>query len=106
MGQFDGLSIGDRVTFHMQVKKGQPQACDLLAVPGSMPAGRSQRKSSSNLAGLDPDELDRKLFRACASARVESVDSMEELLVAGANPNGFDLTGQLPLIIAALNVRH
>lgn len=114
--QVDGLGVGDRVTFHVQVKRGQPQACDVaLAAPelhgaslprGPVPPSSGQQRGSGELRHLGAEDLNRKLLRACASARAESVSSMEDLLAAGADANARDVTCQTPLMISALNVRH
>eukprot|EP00932_Pfiesteria_piscicida_P019896 SRR837773.6718.p1 GENE.SRR837773.6718~~SRR837773.6718.p1 ORF type:complete len:266 (+),score=59.35 SRR837773.6718:80-799(+) len=51
-------------------------------------------------------ELNTRLLRACASVRLEAWDTMRELLAARADPNVCDVTGQTPMMVAALNNRH
>lgn len=51
-------------------------------------------------------ELNTRLLRACASVRLEAWDTMRELLAARADANFCDVTGQTPMMIAALNNRH
>mmetsp|Transcript_128668 Transcript_128668/g.274639 ORF Transcript_128668/g.274639 Transcript_128668/m.274639 type:complete len:727 (-) Transcript_128668:98-2278(-) len=135
--QLKDFKVGDRVSFHVQVKRGQPQAHDVVKTnadlspgppgeteegdgdggeaaegadpssPSSAPAAAPARKGSvDEFAGLDQEALSRKLLRACASARIESTTAMQELLAHRADPNIRDVTGQTPLMIAALNVRH
>jgi len=99
--QFNGLNIGDRVSFHIQVKRGQPQAHDVVCV-----MTRTLSNHQSELQQLDGPTLDKKLLRMCASARIDSVNEIDQLLEAGANPNIRDVTGQTTVMIAALNVRH
>merc|ERR1712039_1078393 len=60
--------------------------------------------SLGNLEGLSSADLDRKLLRA--SAKPESVGMIEELLSANADPNSRDVTSQLALMVAGLNVRN
>lgn len=99
--QFKSLNIGDQVSFHIQVKRGQPQAHDVVCV-----LARTLSNHQSELQKLEGAALDKKLLRMCASARVDSVNEIAQLLEAGANPNTRDVTGQTTLMIAALNVRH
>lgn len=102
--QFTGLGIGDRVSFRTQVKKGQPQAHDVVRLSQAPSASSSSRLGE--LSSCGGPTLDKRLLRACASARVTSVDEMQLLMQAGANPNCRDVTGQTTIMIAALNVRH
>ncbi|CAK0808762.1 unnamed protein product, partial [Prorocentrum cordatum] len=121
--QYEGRKTGDRVTFKVQVVKGQPQARDValsqeadaptasnLASPAFGPAAApavAAAAVAAELQGLEAVTLGRKLQRACASARVESSEVMQDLLRAGASANVPDeATGQLPLQVCALNVRH
>jgi len=119
--KFDGLKVGDRVSFTIQVKKGSPQAHDVARiVSGESCAGPSGGSAGTNPQKGDGDEsaqhvsggisgdleLNRKLLRACASARGESISCMKELLIAGADANSRDIIGQTPLMIAALNSRQ
>jgi len=104
----DGLKVGDRVSFTVQVKKGSPQAHDVarMASPDAH-AGDAKEHTHHVNGGISGNpELDRKLLRACASARGESVSCMEELLTAGADANTRDIIGQTPLMISALNSRQ
>lgn len=105
--QFEGLHVGDRVTFRAQVKRGQPQACGvaLAQVSASAPA-QGHSATSSRVSGLSAEELARKLCRACASSRPDATGQMAELLAAGAEPNTRDAFGLTPLMISALNERH
>eukprot|EP00933_Yihiella_yeosuensis_P040307 TRINITY_DN34587_c0_g1_i1.p1 TRINITY_DN34587_c0_g1~~TRINITY_DN34587_c0_g1_i1.p1 ORF type:complete len:895 (-),score=189.20 TRINITY_DN34587_c0_g1_i1:54-2738(-) len=66
-------------------------------------AGDSDR---TGISAEEKAQLSRKLLRACASARAESVEVLRELLEAGAEANARDVTGQTALMVAALNVRH
>jgi len=50
--------------------------------------------------------LSSRLIRACASVRLEACDIIRDLLAAKAQPNVKDVTGQTPLMIAALNARQ
>eukprot|EP00441_Pelagodinium_beii_P040982 CAMPEP_0197630306 /NCGR_PEP_ID=MMETSP1338-20131121/7836_1 /TAXON_ID=43686 ORGANISM="Pelagodinium beii, Strain RCC1491" /NCGR_SAMPLE_ID=MMETSP1338 /ASSEMBLY_ACC=CAM_ASM_000754 /LENGTH=917 /DNA_ID=CAMNT_0043201497 /DNA_START=55 /DNA_END=2808 /DNA_ORIENTATION=+ len=137
--QFEGLKVGDRVSFQLQVKKGQPQAWQVTRiskklsgrpgyveqlmnspsmVPAAEPEGIPPIQSdvlTEELAGLDGDDrllkqqdvakVSRKMLRACASARVESVQDVLDALEAGAEVNARDVTGQTAIMISALNVR-
>lgn len=119
--QFEGRKTGDRVTFKVQVVKGQPQARDValsqasasnpaspVLGPAAAPAvAAAASAAAAELQDLEADVLHRRLLRACASARVESFEVMQDLLVAGASANAPDeATDQLPLQVCALNVRH
>mmetsp|Transcript_37192 Transcript_37192/g.104963 ORF Transcript_37192/g.104963 Transcript_37192/m.104963 type:complete len:483 (-) Transcript_37192:83-1531(-) len=102
--QLEGLHVGNAVTFQMQVKRGQPQAYHVSRdAAGRAPTPKTPK---GPFAHLDAGDLSRKLHRACASARCESIDLMRELLDAGADPNSPDVTGSLPLMISALNDRN
>mmetsp|Transcript_88268 Transcript_88268/g.175414 ORF Transcript_88268/g.175414 Transcript_88268/m.175414 type:complete len:662 (+) Transcript_88268:70-2055(+) len=123
--KFDGLKVGDRVSFTVKVKKRQPQAHDVARIalgescaassagPSGEGAATSPQKGDAsdfrqhaNGGSLANSELNRKLLRACASARGESVPCMEDLLTAGADANSRDIIGQTPLMISALNSRQ
>jgi len=119
--KFDGLKVGDRVSFTIKVKKGSPQAHDVARIasgkscvgPSGGGAGTNPQKGDANESAQRVNggtsgnpELNRKLLRACASALGESVSCMEELLTAGADANSRDIIGQTPLMISALNSRQ
>jgi len=109
--RFEEIGVGDRVSFKVQEKDGQPRARNVtLQEKGSgAPTdanGKPIPKIPPELLELEPEVLDRRLLRQCASARAESVESMADLLNASANPNCRDVTEQTPLMIAALNDRH
>jgi len=99
LSQYQGLSVGVKVTFRIQVKRGQPQAVDVSIVPTTSPPPPG---SYLHLPGEERDEL---LIRACESTRVTSSEDIKHLIRDGANPNGRDVTGQTPLMIAALQSR-
>lgn len=94
------LHVGDRVSFQARLKKGQPQVTSVKALDliGTDRAVGSAEKS--------PTVTGPGLTRACASARPESIQTLRKLLTAGASPNAPDVTGQTPLMIAALSARH
>mmetsp|Transcript_44417 Transcript_44417/g.96547 ORF Transcript_44417/g.96547 Transcript_44417/m.96547 type:complete len:740 (+) Transcript_44417:198-2417(+) len=103
--QLEGIRIGDSVSFSIQVKRGQPQACGvekIRAVSGAA-AGSTAKANGTNGQEV---KLEKKLLRACASARVESVADMQTLLAARADSNARDVTGQTPLVISSLNSRN
>lgn len=102
----NGCGIGDRVRFKVKVKRGHPKAVDVVLVVAGPRRGQDRPKTLGNLSDMEEATLNRKLLRACASAKVESVDDMEQLLEAGANPSARDVTGQAALMVCALNVRH
>jgi len=111
--QFEGLQLGDCVTFSVQVKKGQPQACDVLLAEGDQQALRQQLEGEAELVHQQQHEEDlraepdpvlaRKLCRACSSVRADCIGAIEELLAAGAPPDELDVTGQRPLMLSALS---
>jgi len=102
---YAGLTDGSRVRFRVKVKRGQPQAHDVVLVaPPSR--GCDSRKVVVDSSGLEIGDLNKKLLRACASARVDSVNEIEQLLLAGADANAKDVTGQKALMVSALNVRQ
>jgi len=129
--QFEGLKVGDCVTFVIQMKKGAPQALEVkrvskklkgaqLALTVSAPTGETQdaAEAVAEAAGEaavpsadeqpDPEECakqSRKLLRACASQRTESVQDMLDALEAGAEVHARDVTGQNALMVSALNMR-
>merc|ERR1712060_810948 len=103
---YSGLGIGDRVRFHARLRKGKPVACDVEIVERCKTGGSEARRSVGDVSKLEVVALNRKMLRACASAKVESVDDMEHLLEARADPDARDVTGQTALMISALNVRH
>jgi len=104
--QLEGVSVGARVSFRVQVKRGQPQACGVAPAPSAEGPGGAGPHRAPPEQQLAAPELARKLLRACASARAESVQVVQELLAAGADANARDITGQRPLMVAALNARH
>lgn len=96
-----GLSKGEQIEFKARVRNGQPQAYSIARVEmPSHPVAKVQEKVE------DPDslQLTKKLLRACASSQKDSYNRMFELLHAGADPNGRDVTGQTALMVCALNV--
>jgi len=132
--QYEGLKVGDRVSFQLQVKRGQPQAWQVTRVskklgrlsstgdatqssPAMMPEREPEISPSpcDDLSALDrserllsPEEqakVSRKMQRACASARAESIQDVLDAIEEGAEVNSRDVTGQTAIMIAALNVR-
>mmetsp|Transcript_103024 Transcript_103024/g.332023 ORF Transcript_103024/g.332023 Transcript_103024/m.332023 type:complete len:688 (-) Transcript_103024:83-2146(-) len=112
--QFEGKRVGDRVKFKLQVKNDQPQARDVNLdessataeqATSSAPPKRSEEEEAAAVA-KEQEQLNKRLLRACASVRLEALESMRELLLARAEPNLVDVTGQTPIMISALNVRH
>ena len=77
-----------------------------LAAAPAPPRGVDVKILLGYQEGLDIEALTRKCLRACASAKAESVSDMRQLLEAKAGPMGRDVTGQLGLMICALNARH
>jgi len=106
--QFEGLHVGDTVKFGVQVKKGQPQACD-VALAEAQPASSSQppqspeKQEKPEKPQPTSEELSRKLCRACSSVRADCIGGVEELLAARADPDQPDVTGQTPLMLSALS---
>eukprot|EP00931_Biecheleriopsis_adriatica_P115959 TRINITY_DN91694_c0_g1_i1.p1 TRINITY_DN91694_c0_g1~~TRINITY_DN91694_c0_g1_i1.p1 ORF type:complete len:902 (+),score=202.58 TRINITY_DN91694_c0_g1_i1:91-2796(+) len=144
--QYEGLKVGDRVSFVLQVKRGQPQAlevsrvskklskcpdvttspavapasppiepspaelalmAEVLGDAGALPASLEESEEPDSLPCLNPDQsrLSRRLLRACASARAESVQEVLDALEEGADANARDVTGQRAIMVSALNVR-
>eukprot|EP00927_Polykrikos_kofoidii_P054320 TRINITY_DN4874_c0_g1_i3.p1 TRINITY_DN4874_c0_g1~~TRINITY_DN4874_c0_g1_i3.p1 ORF type:complete len:888 (+),score=183.04 TRINITY_DN4874_c0_g1_i3:92-2755(+) len=106
--QYEGLAIGDRVEFKVKVRKGAPQAYDIVRLPSLL-----EEEGGEGQAGARPEVtpeqlvvLNRKLMRACASAMVDSAAEMDSLLRAGADPHARDATGDSALMVSALNVRN
>lgn len=131
--QFEGMKIGDRVSFTLQVKDGKPQALDVKRVskksllspvlaPDLSPAleqtqvdGEAAEAPDTMLEEpadaektADAEEREkqsRRLLRACASERPCSLEEMKEALEAGAEVNTRDVTGQTAIMVSALNMR-
>jgi len=107
--QFNGLRVGETVSFFVQMKRGQPQARDVERYKPSLGKDPNiKTESKQDPPQLSSDQvlaLSRKLLRACASATVESPLRMEELLSSRADPNACDVTGQTALMVSALCVR-
>lgn len=126
--QFEGLRLGDRVVFKMQLKKGAPQALEVrLANMASPAVAAAAAAATAATAAADGTEeakplpasseierrgleavtaLNKRLLRACQSARAESVEAVRQALAGGADANARDVTGMSALMISALNVRH
>jgi len=99
--QCTGTDIGERVKFRIQVKRGQPQAVDTMLI------SEAQRTLSTTSKKDDFDaKATRKLLRSCGSTKLESVEEMLSLLGNRADPNGRDVTGQTPLMVAALQSKN
>jgi len=96
-----GLCIGDHVEFDARVKNGQPQACRIARCDAASRESIAQVPAQIEDPSLQ--QLTKQLLRACASSGKDSYDRMFELLNAGADPNGRDVTGQTALMVAAFN---
>ncbi|CAK9029418.1 CSD domain-containing protein [Durusdinium trenchii] len=120
--QFEGLKIGDSVRFVLQIKDGKPQALEVKRVSkksltsplmASVPAPEVPAIESEEPSPVDPavleklllDDGNRKLLRACASERPNSLQELRDSLETGAEVNARDVTGQTAIMVCALNMR-
>jgi len=123
--QFEGLKIGDSVSFVLQVKDGKPQAFEVkrlskksnLTSPAlapspdehlELPDVKEVTEVQTEIEAQDPQELSkssRRLIRACQSERPGSIEDVQAALEDGAEVNSRDVTGQTPLMISSLNTR-
>eukprot|EP00434_Breviolum_minutum_P003554 symbB.v1.2.003127.t1/scaffold128.1/size312424/1 len=123
--QFEGLKIGDSVSFVLQVKDGKPQAFEVkrlskksnLTSPAlapspdehlELPEVKEVTEVQTEIEAQDPQELSkssRRLIRACQSERPGSIEDVQAALEDGAEVNARDVTGQTPLMISSLNTR-
>eukprot|EP00746_Dinoflagellata_sp_MGD_P167692 gnl/MRDRNA2_/MRDRNA2_98530_c0_seq1.p1 gnl/MRDRNA2_/MRDRNA2_98530_c0~~gnl/MRDRNA2_/MRDRNA2_98530_c0_seq1.p1 ORF type:complete len:384 (+),score=72.36 gnl/MRDRNA2_/MRDRNA2_98530_c0_seq1:75-1226(+) len=99
--QCAGTNVGEHVKFRIQVRRGQPQAVDIVL--------KSEAESKLSRTPIN-EEFDskatRKLLRICGSSKLEWVEEMLSLLENRADPNGRDVTGQTALMAAALQSKN
>lgn len=124
--QFEGLKIGDSVSFVLQVKDGKPQAFEVkrlskksnltspalapspdehLELPEVKEVTEVQTEMDLEDAPQELSKSSRRLIRACQSERPGSIEDVEAALQDGAEVNARDVTGQTPIMISSLNTR-